>query len=76
MEIVYDASVLTTEIKYQYIDGKPTIPTLPHQITLTEAREGVGTDPILFTPTSAKDMIEIHVSISVNEPLIVIKATS
>jgi hypothetical protein len=27
MEIVYDASVLTTEIKYQYIDGKPTIPT-------------------------------------------------
>jgi hypothetical protein len=21
---------------------------------------GVGTDPILFTPTSAKDMIEIH----------------
>jgi hypothetical protein len=30
------------------------------QITLTEAREGVGTDPILFTPTSAKDMIEIH----------------
>jgi hypothetical protein len=33
---------------------------LPHQITLTEAREGIGTDPILFTPTSAKDMIEIH----------------
>jgi hypothetical protein len=53
MEIVYDSSILTTEIKYQYIDGKPTIPTLPHQITLTEAREGVGTDPILFTPTSA-----------------------
>jgi hypothetical protein len=34
--------------------------TLPHQITLTEVREGVGSDPILFTPTSAKDMIEIH----------------
>jgi hypothetical protein len=49
MEIVYDSSILTTEIKYQYIDGKPTIPTLPHQITLTEVREGVGSDPILFT---------------------------
>jgi hypothetical protein len=57
MEIVYDASVLTTEIKYQYIDGKPTIPTLPHQITLTEARAGIGTDPILFTPTSAKCLL-------------------
>jgi hypothetical protein len=41
MEIVYDSSVLTTEIKYQYIDGKPTIPTLPPQITLTEARAGI-----------------------------------
>jgi hypothetical protein len=33
---------------------------LPPQITLTQARTGAGTDPILFTPTSAKDMIEIH----------------
>jgi hypothetical protein len=33
---------------------------LPPQITLNQARAGVSEDTILFTPATAKDMIEIH----------------
>jgi hypothetical protein len=40
--------------------NKPTIPTLPSEITDAQVDSGVGTDEVLMTPTKAKAMIEKH----------------
>jgi hypothetical protein len=42
------------------LKDKPTIPTLPPEITDAQVTSGVGTDEVLMTPTKLKTAIIAH----------------
>jgi hypothetical protein len=49
-----------TAISYNNLKDKPTIPTLPPEITDAQVTSGVGTDEVLLTPTKLKTAITTH----------------
>jgi hypothetical protein len=48
------------QASYNNLKDKPTIPTLPAEITDAQVTSGVGTDEVLLTPTKLKTAITTH----------------
>jgi hypothetical protein len=52
--VVVPEKPYNVKINYANLENKPTIPTLPAEITDAQVTSGVGTDEVLLTPTKLK----------------------